>query len=104
MPPRSQVSREALEADVLRTRAELGSTIDELTTRLSPRYQAAHLAHSTREATADAGSMVAGLLTGKKHAVPDERRARNAKILAGLAVGLILGTAVVAVALRRARG
>lgn len=104
LPARSKVSRAELEADVLRTRAELGATLDELTTRLTPRYQAAHLAQSTRVATSDAGTMVAGLLRGRTNAVPDGRRARNAKILAGMAVGLVLGTAVVVVALRRARG
>ncbi|MCF4119634.1 DUF3618 domain-containing protein [Antribacter sp. KLBMP9083] len=106
LPPRTPVDRKQLEADVVRTRTELAATIDELTTRLSPRYQASHLVRSTKQAAEDAGSMVAGIFTRQKNPAPDERRVRNVKILVGATLGLVaLGAAAVAAAaLRRARG
>jgi Protein of unknown function (DUF3618) len=90
-------SRRELEDDVTRTRAELGATIDALTTRLSPSYQAAHVARSTRQAASDAGAY----LTGNGLPDGDARRARNAKVLLGVVV--IGAAALVAIAVRAAR-
>ncbi|GAB2463777.1 hypothetical protein GCM10027063_01370 [Promicromonospora xylanilytica] len=102
-PPPS--SRE-LEAEVLRTRADLAAAIDELTTRLNPSYQASRIAHEAKQAASDAGAMAAGAFGNKNGPAQDPRRARNAKVLIGATLGLVvLGTAVAVTAvLRRARG
>lgn len=84
VPP---ASRAALEADIARTRAELGRTVDALTTRLSPSYQASQLAHSTKLAAGDARA----LLTGDGLPDGEPNRARNAKVLLGaVAAGIAL--------------
>ncbi|AEG43151.1 DUF3618 domain-containing protein [Isoptericola variabilis] len=92
---RPPMSRRELEAEVVRSRAEVAATLDALTTRLSPSYQAAQLAQSTRRAASDAGTFVTGggLPSG------DARRSRNAKILLGV---VALTATVVAVAVTRA--
>lgn len=102
-PPPS--SRE-LEAEVLRTRADLAAAVDELTTRLNPSYQASRIAHGAKQAASDAGAMAAGAFGHKNGPAQDPRRARNAKVLIGATLGLVvLGTAVAVTAvLRRARG
>ena len=99
-------SSHALEAEVLRTRADLAAAIDELTTRLSPGYQASRIAHDAKQAASDAGAMATGAFGNKNGPAHDPRRARNAKILIGATLGLVaLGTAVAVTAvLRRARG
>jgi hypothetical protein len=104
-PPPTPSSRE-LEAEVLRTRADLAATIDELTTRLSPGYQASRIAQEAKQAASDAGAMASGAFGHKNGPAPDPRRARNAKVVIGAAIGLVaIGTAVVVTAvLRRARG
>ncbi|MFD6448516.1 DUF3618 domain-containing protein [Promicromonospora sp. NPDC060204] len=109
-PPPTPSSRE-LEAEVLRTRADLAASIDELTTRLSPGYQASRIAHEAKQAASDAGAMAAGAFGNKNGGhkngpAQDPRRARNAKVVIGAAIGLVaIGTAVVVTAvLRRARG
>ena len=101
-PPSSQ----ELEAEVLRTRADLAAAIDELTTRLSPGYQASRIAHEAKQAASDAGAMATGAFGSKNGPAQDPRRARNAKLLIGATLGLVvLGTAVAVTAvLRRARG
>jgi hypothetical protein len=101
-PTPPPTSRE-LEAEVLRTRADLAAAIDELTTRISPGYQASRIAREAKQAVSDAGAMAFG---NKNGPAQDPRRARNAKVLIGATVGLVaLGTAVVVTAvLRRARG
>lgn len=102
-PTTPQGSSGELKAEVLRSRAELAAAIDELTTRLSPGYQASRLAQEAKQAAGDAKAM----LTGDKNGpAQSPRRARNAKILLGATVGLVaLSAAVVTtVALRRARG
>jgi hypothetical protein len=90
-------SRQELQAEVARSRSELSATIDALATRLSPGYQAAHLAGATRTAARDAGAF----LTGNGMPDADARRARNAKVLLG-AVGVVVVT-VALYAVRRAR-
>ncbi|GAA1718598.1 hypothetical protein GCM10009809_13090 [Isoptericola hypogeus] len=91
-------TKHELEAEVARSRAELGDTLDQLVTRLSPSYQASQLARSTKQAAADVGSFVTG--GGLPDAEP--RRSRNAKILLGaVAAGLALATFVVVRAVRR---
>lgn len=101
-PPPS--SRE-LEAEVLRTRAELAAAIDELTTRLSPGYQASRIAREAKQAASDAGAMATGAFGSKNGPAQDPRRARNAKLLIGATLVVVLGTAVAVTAvLRRARG
>lgn len=88
-------SRE-LQAEIQRARSELGATIDELTTRLSPSYQATQLAGATRTAAQDATAFVTG------NGMPDGSRGRNAKILLGaLAAG---AAAITALVVRRVRG
>jgi hypothetical protein len=95
-----------LEAEVLRTRTELAAAIDELTTRLSPSYQASRIAREAKQAASDAGAMATGSFDSKNGPAQDPRRARNAKVLIGATIGLVvLGTAVAVTAvLRRARG
>jgi hypothetical protein len=101
-PPPS--SRE-LEAEVLRTRAELAAAIDELTTRLSPGYQASRIAREAKQAASDAGAMATGAFGSKNGPAQDPRRARNAKALIGATLVVALGSVVVVTAvLRRARG
>ena len=101
-PPPS--SRE-LEAEVLRTRADLAAAIDELTTRLSPGYQASRIAREAKQAARDAGTMAAGMFGNKNGPAQGPRRARNAKVLIGTTLVVALGTVVVVtVVLRRARG
>lgn len=92
-PRRSQAD---LEAEIVRTRSELASTIDELTTRLDPRVQAAHAAASAKQAATDAGSLLKG--DGLPHG--DPARSRNVKVLVG---ATIAGVAVVVVAILRRR-
>lgn len=101
-PPSSQ----ELQAEVLRTRADLAAAVDELTTRLSPGYQASRLAQEAKQAASDAGAMATGKFGDKNGPAQDPRRARNAKVLIGATLGLVvLGTAVAVTAvLRRARG
>ncbi|GAA4724135.1 hypothetical protein GCM10023216_12490 [Isoptericola chiayiensis] len=90
-------SRRELQSEVEEARRELGSALDELTTRLSPGYQASQLARGTRQAAADAG----GLFTGQ--GLPDDgtHRGRNAKILLGATVAGAV--AVVVLVVRAAR-
>lgn len=104
--PTPPPSRRELEAEVLRTRADLAAAIDELTTRLSPGYQASRIAREAEQAARDAGTMVAGMFGNKNGPAQDPRRARNAKVvLIGTTLVVALGTVVVVTAvLRRARG
>lgn len=104
--PTTPPSSNELQAEVLRTRADLAAAVDELTTRLSPGYQASRIAHQAKQAASDAGAMVSGSFDSKNGPAHDPRRARNAKVLIGAALGLVaLGTAVTVTAvLRRARG
>ncbi|PUB23948.1 uncharacterized protein DUF3618 [Promicromonospora sp. AC04] len=100
-PPNSR----ELEAEVLRTRADLAATIDELTTRLSPGYQASRIAREAKQAASDVGAMATGAFGDKNGPAQDPRRARNAKVLIGATLVVAIGTAVVVTAvLRRARG
>lgn len=100
-------SREELEAEVLRTRAELATTIDELTLRINPAHQGRRLAQSAKQAAAGAGSRAAGAFQReRKNPVPEEHRVRNSRLIVGTALGLAaLGAVTIAVVvLRRARG
>ncbi|GAB4087007.1 hypothetical protein GCM10028784_36370 [Myceligenerans cantabricum] len=100
-------SKVELEAEVLRTRAELAATIDELTLKINPAHQAHRIAQSARQAAAGAGSRAAGKLQKeKKSPVPEEHRARNTKLIVGTTLGLVALSAVTVavVVLRRARG
>lgn len=100
-------STEELEAEVLRTRADLAAAIDELTLKINPAHQAQRLARNARQAATDAGHRAAGALHREKESpVPEGHRARNTKLLVGSALGLAaLGAITITVAvLRRARG
>ncbi|GAB3158973.1 hypothetical protein GCM10027059_04550 [Myceligenerans halotolerans] len=100
-------SKEELEAEVLRTRAELAATIDELTLKINPAHQAQRFARSARQAATGAGHRAAGAFQReKKSPVPEGHRARNTKLLVGTALGLAaLGAVTITVVvLRRARG
>ncbi|WP_407319308.1 DUF3618 domain-containing protein [Isoptericola halotolerans] len=91
-------SRSELEDQVREARRELGSALDELTTRLSPSYQAAQLAHGTKQAAAD----VRGLLSGNGLPTQDPHRSRNAKVLLGAAaVGAVAVAVLVVRVVRR---
>lgn len=91
-------SRAELEAQVRDARRQLGNALDELTTRLSPSYQAARLAHGTRQAADDAR----GVFTGSGLPKDDDTRARNAKILLGVtAAGVVAVAALVVRVVRR---
>ncbi|WP_425955901.1 DUF3618 domain-containing protein [Xylanimonas sp. McL0601] len=72
-------SKPELQAEVERTRAQLGATIDALSTRLSPSYQANRVKTASRTAAQDARSF----LTGGGMPADDEGRARNVKVLIG---------------------
>ncbi len=93
-----------LKAEIERSRAQLGATIDALTTQLSPKYQAKRAANVTRTAATDAGVF----LTGGGMPAGDERRARNVKVLLGSAAALAAVVALNVLAGRlsakRARG
>ncbi|SKC75418.1 DUF3618 domain-containing protein [Krasilnikoviella flava] len=85
-----------LEDEVARTRAELGATLDQLATRLSPKYQANQFARATTQAASDAGAFV----TGGGLPDTDARRKRNAQVLLGAAAA---GLALVVITVVRAR-
>ena len=81
----SQPTPADLSAEVLRARAELAATIDELSTRLNPKNVAAEAASATKLAASDAGAFITG--GGLPDGAP--RRARNAKILLGVAASAL---------------
>lgn len=87
----SQPTPAELSAEVLRARAELAATIDELSTRLHPKHVASEAASATRLAASDAGTFITG--GGLPDGAP--RRARNAKILLGVAAGALALTVIV---------
>ena len=93
----SQPNPADLSAEVLRARAELAATIDELSTRLNPKNVAAEAASATRLAASDAGAFITG------GGLPDDapRRARNAKILLGAAAGALTLTVIAILRHRR---
>jgi hypothetical protein len=85
-----------LKSEVERARAELGATIDALTTRLSPAYQAQQLSDAARTAAQDAGAFLTG------NGLPSQgNRARNARALLG-AVAACVAVVTIAV-VRRVR-
>ncbi|PFG41850.1 uncharacterized protein DUF3618 [Isoptericola jiangsuensis] len=87
-----------LRSEVEQARRELADAIDALTTRVSPSYQASQLARNTRQAAQDVG----GLFSGDGLPAHDERRARNAKILLGVAAaGAVTVAFLVVKAFRR---
>lgn len=92
-PTPADLSASDLSAEVLRARAELAATIDELTTRLSPKHVAAEATAATKLAAADAGTFVTG--GGLPDGAP--QRARNVKILLGIAAGALALTVLVVV-------
>lgn len=96
-PDTSSMSAAELSAEVLRARAELAATIDELSTRLSPKHLASEAATTARLAATDAGAFVTG--GGLPKAAPT--RARNAKIVLGVAAGVVALVALTVI--RRAR-
>ena len=79
-----------LSAEVLRARAELAATIDELSTRLNPKNVATEAASATKLAATDAGTFITG--GGLPDGAP--RRARNAKVLLGVAAGALALTVI----------
>ena len=96
-PDTSSMSAAELSAEVLRARAELAATVDELSTRLSPRNLAADAATTAKLAATDAGAFV----TGAGLPAQPGSRARNAKIALGVAAGFVALVALAVV--RRAR-
>jgi Protein of unknown function (DUF3618) len=96
-PPSPKPSPEELSAEVLKARAELAATIDELSTRLSPKYVAAEAASATKLAAADASAF----LTGAGLPKGSDNRARNAKVLLSVSASVV--AVVVISILRRKR-
>jgi hypothetical protein len=96
-PDPSSMSPAELSAEVLRARADLAATIDELSTRLSPKTLASEAATTARLAATDAGAFVTGAGLPKA----SRPRARNAKIVLGVAAGVVALVALTVV--RRAR-
>lgn len=96
-PDTSSVSAAELSAEVLAARADLAATVDELSTRLSPKHLASEAATTARLAATDAGAFVTGAGLPKA----PSSRARNAKIALGLAAGVVALVALTVV--RRAR-
>lgn len=86
-----------LRSEVERARAELGATLDALTTRLSPAYQAQQLSDAARTAAQDVGAF----LTGNGLPRQDRGRARNAKALLGAVAACV--TVVTIALVRRVR-
>lgn len=72
---------EQLRADVEKARAELVATVSALSIRTSPKYQATKAKQVVKTAMADAKS----LLSGGGLPAEDPQRARNAKVLLGVA-------------------
>ena len=87
-----------LEAEIVRARAELASSIDELVTRLSPKTQATNFANHTKQAASDTRTF----FTGGGLPEEDPKRARNVKIFFSVAsVGLALVATIIARAVAR---
>ena len=86
----SQPTPADLSAEVLRARAELAATIDELSTRLNPKNVAAEAASATKLAASDAGTFITG--GGLPGGAPS--RARNAKVVLGVAAGVLALTVI----------
>lgn len=86
-----------LRSEVERARAELGATLDALTTRLSPAYQAEQLRTAVRTAAQDVGAF----FTGNGLPSSDRGRARNAKALLGAVAACV--TVVTVALVRRVR-
>ncbi|MGO1316425.1 MAG: DUF3618 domain-containing protein [Cellulomonadaceae bacterium] len=96
-PEKPERSVAEIQVEIAATRAELADSIDTLTARLDPRYVATQAGQSARQAAQDA----AGVLTGKGLPEDSPRRARNVKVLLGVAGA---AAALVALAIvRRAR-
>jgi hypothetical protein len=73
-----------LQEELAQARAELATTVDELSAHLDPRAQASRFASSTKQAATD----TAGLFTGD--GMPrQEHRARNVKVLVGVGVAVL---------------
>jgi hypothetical protein len=90
----------ALVSDIERHRARLAVNVDELHTRLSPKYQAGQLKHTLTQAGTDAISIL------KSQGAPvDETRKKNAEIVmkAGGALGGLVGLHLLRKAAKRAR-
>ena len=77
-------SASQLRDEVTRARAELAATVDALSLRMSPSYQAARVKSATTTAARDTRA----LLTGGGMPVGDDRRARNVKVLLTAATAL----------------
>lgn len=86
----------AISAEVLRARAELAATVDELTTRLAPKALADDAAQAAKLAADDAGA----LLSGRGLPVA-KNRARNVKVLLGAAAGVVVIVAVIVIKVAR---
>jgi predicted permease len=91
-PPLPAPKPSELEAEILRARAQLASTIDELVTRLSPKTIADNVTNQAKQAASDTGAFLVGA------GLPDDdpKRARNAKIFfAVTSVSLALAAMVI---------
>ena len=88
-------STSQIEADIARTRAELQSTVDQLSERLDPRTQA-------RRATAEAKAALAALrrrVTGDQGLPDDPKPTTTGWVLLG--AGALAAAALVAAVIRR---
>jgi len=75
-----------LQDEVTRARAELAATVDALSLRMSPSYQAQRVKSATTTAAQDTRA----LFTGGGMPVGDDRRSRNVKVLLGTAAALVV--------------
>ncbi|MCL1900245.1 MAG: DUF3618 domain-containing protein [Promicromonosporaceae bacterium] len=69
-------TRDELNAEVIRLRAELASTVDQFSARISPSYQASRLRACTKDVLTDARTLLTG---GGLPAADEGPRARNLK-------------------------
>ncbi len=84
-PTGKKPSPSELQAEVERTRRELAATVDALSLRMSPSYQAQKVKTATTTAAQDART----LFTGGGMPATDDSRARNVKVLLGAAVAVV---------------
>ena len=72
--------------DIEALRAELAASIDELLTRVNPKNVASQATNTVKLAGVDAATFLSG---GGLPKQPEGTRARNAKIVLGVAAGII---------------
>lgn len=93
MSDKDRTDRDRIEADIVRTRAELRATADELSERLDPRTQVEHVVEEAKLALADAKRRV----TGEVRPADEPEPTRTGWIALGAAAAaglLVVGTVI----------